>query len=156
MAAIIYHLKLDKNGDAYFDKNDKDFCEKHRIFNLVLLNKDPFEWVSNILKDTNNKDKDFIKKFIEGAGLNYDNLSKVADWFPAYYTTFLIEASNTISSLGFEEFQKRMKEELNNLQKGLGAAVDNLPVITKDTKIGELSDILNPLTQINNLLICYN
>lgn len=153
MAVIIYHSKIDpETGELTFDRDD---FETIKQLSLVLLDKDPFGWATTVLKDTNNRDKDFVTKFVEGAGLSYDNLSKVADWFPAYYTSFLMEASNAISGLGFEEFQKRMKEELDKLQKGLGAAVDKMPKLTKDTKIGELSDILNPLTRINSLLICY-
>lgn len=153
MASYIFHSKIDsKTGDLTFDRNDTEAVKQ---LSLVLLDKDPFSWATTVLKDTDNRDKEFVMKFVEGAGLSYDNLSKVADWFPAYYTSFLMEASNAISSLGFEEFQKRMKEELDKLQKGLGAAVDKMPKLTKDTKIGELSDALSPLTSIDNLLICY-
>lgn len=154
MAAIIYHSKINpETGDFYFDKSD---FETKRVFNIILLDKDPFQWVTTVLKDTNNRDKNFIQTFIKNTGLDFNKLSNIANWFPAYYTSFLMEVSNTISCLGFEEFKNNTKAELDKLQKGLGIILDKLPVITKDTKLGELSDMLNPLTNINNMLICYN
>lgn len=154
MAVIIHHSQLNpKTGEIFFEKKNFD---THKTFKLILLNKDPFEWTSTILKDTDNRKETFVKSFIEGAGLSYENLLKVSEWFPSYYTSFLMEASNTISLLGFEEFKKELKEELNKIQKDLGKTVDILKEINKDTKIGELSDILFPFTQIGNMLICYN
>lgn len=155
MAAIIYHAKIDpKTGDIYFNKND--CIEQVRVFKLVMLASDPFEWVSTVLKDTDNRNKDFVKKFVDGAGLMYENLEKVAEWFPSYYAAFLMEASNAISLLSFSEFRSRLAAALEEIQKGLGKIADGLPEVDGSTKIGELSDALNPLTSIGTMLICYN
>lgn len=83
VAQIIYRTRLDKNGNLTFDRGD---FEVHKMFTVVCLNKDPFKWCDIVRKDTDNLNKDFVKKFLDDNGLSFENMSKVAEWFPFYYT----------------------------------------------------------------------
>lgn len=155
MAQIVYHTKLDKNGDLTFDRGD---FEVHKMFTVVCLNKDPFKWCDIVRKDTDNLNKDFVKKFLDDNGLAFDKLSKLSEWFPFYYTTFLLESANCISLYDYDTLKDNLKLSFDELfGKGkMTAVVDTLPDgIDKDTTVGKLSDELNRLTQIDCMIPTY-
>lgn len=153
---IVYHTKLDKNGELTFDKGD---FEVHKMFTLVCLNQNPFLWVETVKKDTDGLNKDFVKKFLSDNGLDFDKMSKLAPWYPFYYVTFLLESSNCIAMYDYDKFKENLKlsiDEIFSPKSKVSDILNTLPnSITKKTTVGELSDGLHSLTQIDNMIPTY-
>lgn len=144
----IIKTKLDGNGKLVLDK-----IEKIRMLELTPLVKDPIKWGEITKLDTANLNKDFVVNFLKQNGLSFQQLKKITNWFPFYYTAFIIEIGNAVNKLGISEFKNQLKF-LFMKNKIPDAVIDSIPDdINEDTDVGKLSDIFNPFTNIGYMLI---
>lgn len=154
---LIAKTVLDKDGNLHSKGNTI-----LKNFSINTLNSNPLTWSNIVRKDTNNLDINFVKPFLKGAGLEIQNLLKIADWFPYYYVTYLMELSNVLNSIGIVSFKGLFKNNLEFFNTSLGIELDSKTIdiipnnIDDNTKIGELSDIFFPFVNLNYPLFLYN
>lgn len=151
----IIKTKLNSKGELIIDK-----VVSEKQFRILTLTQNPFLWTKEIQKNTDNFNEKFVKNFLKDNGLSFNKLSSVYDWVPYYYTAFLMELANSIKELGIVSFKDLLKDyqfpPLFNF-KFEDKMLDLIPeTIDKNTKVGVLSDIFNPFTNVDFMMFVFN
>lgn len=155
------YTKLDKNGNLVIDRsrgeNGKAFGQTVKVYTLE---EDPLSWAAEVTKNTDNKNEDFTRKFLEDNKLSFDSMAKVRSWFPYYYVAFLLDVCHCISEAGADSVKQALSEwnektfaKNANMKKQLEDFIDSLPDFDGKTEIGTISDAFNPLTSFQFLMI---
>lgn len=141
---LVYKTALDKNGNLILEKK-----QKVRNLSVCFLQSNPFGWCELIRKDTAELNKKFVNNFLKDNKINIKNLENIVKWFPFYYTTFLLEVSNSIYNLGTENFKQQLKRIFlsRNIPDTL---VDGIPdTLDENTDVKIISEVFFPYIDLN-------
>lgn len=145
--------KLDSEGNLI-----KAGSEEIKVLKIIRLSENPFLFSDKIKIYTNNLDEKFVKKFLSENGLDFDKLRTIVDWFPFYYTTFLMEISEAIRVFGIKYIKHEMLkyfEDIKILTEPLKKLVNGVSNdLNKSSKVGTISDEFNTFTNIDFMMIC--
>lgn len=141
---LVYKTALDKNGNLILEKK-----QKVKNLSVCFLQSNPFDWCELIRKDTAELNKKFVNNFLKDNKINIKNLENIVKWFPFYYTTFLLEISNSIYNLGAENFKQQLKNIFlsRNIPDTL---VDRIPDnLDENTDVKIISEVFFPYIDLN-------
>lgn len=141
---LVYKTALDKNGNLILKKK-----QKVKNLSVCFLQSNPFDWCELIRKDTAELNKKFVNNFLKDNKINIKNLENIVKWFPFYYTTFLLEISNSIYNLGAENFKQQLKNIFlsRNIPDTL---VDRIPDnLDENTDVKIISEVFFPYIDLN-------
>lgn len=145
---LVYKTTLDKNGDLVLEKK-----QKIKNLSICFLQTNPFEWCDFIRKDTAKMNKKFVNNFLKDNKINIKNIQEIIKWFPFYYTTYLLEISNSIYELGIEAFKQQLKELFisRNMPETL---INRIPdTLDEKTNVKTISEVFYPYIELNYPII---
>lgn len=158
---MIIYTKLDANGNLVIDRSKGEGGKIiQKAIKVYTLEEDPLAWADEVQKNTDKKDEEFTRKFLEDNKLSFDNMAKVRPWFPYYYVALLMNICHCISESGIDSVKSALsdwnektfaKNHVMRVQfKGF---IDNLPDFDGSTDVGAISDAFNPMTSFQFLMV---